>query len=301
LLGLMLGLGIVVEYSNAVLAAFIVLYLAAALRTKLVTWEGWGLAAALFAAGLAVPMAFLLYYNTVNFGGPLVTSYQYAINYPWAASFDTTFDVPLSHGMPGMLWYGVDLREQENQGLFLLMPVTLIGLAGMWAYIKRWRHEAILVIGVFLAYLLLFAKHHTFSGFTFDGRYLMPFLALWFVPVGFALDALDRKEEPVGKAALLLIAYGLIFLSARNMLAHIAFSYNYHLDPGLVKRRAATPENWGYILGNIFVNWQNLPLLWLVEGAALGITALYQKWAARRPNPRAAADPVEPTSPQPPQ
>src|SRR5574341_1147726 len=299
LLGFMLGLGIAVEYSTAVLVGLIVIYLAAVLRTKLICGGGWALAAALFAAGFAVPIAFLMYYNTMNFGGPLVTSYQYAINYPWAASLGTTFDVPLSRGLPAMLWYGIDLREQENQGLFLLTPVTLIGLAGVWAYIKRRRQEAILVLGVFLIYLLLFAKHHTFSGFTFDGRYLMPFLALWFVPIGFALDALDRKEESAGKAALLLIVYGLIFLSVRNMLAHIAFSYNYHLDPGLVQRRAATPENWGYILGNIFVNWQNLPLLWLVEGAAPGIGILAWRWTARRPNQHVAADPIEPVSPQP--
>ena len=172
-----------------------------------------------------------------------------------------------------MLWYGLDGRGEENQGMFLLMPVTLIGLAGIWSYVKnRWR-EAILVLGVFLVFLVLYARHHTFSGFTADGRYLMPYLALWFVPVGFALDRLDRREPSTARTVLLFLAYGLVFLSVRNMLAHIAFSYNYHLDPGLVARRAATPANWAYILRSVFVNWQNLPILWMVEAVIGGIGA----------------------------
>jgi hypothetical protein len=134
-------------------------------------------------------------------------------------------------------------------------------------------------------YLLLFARHHTFSGFTADGRYLVPFLTLWFVPVGFALAELHPIKESAGKAVLMLVAYGFLFLSVRNALAHIGFSYNYHLDPGLVARRATTPTNWGYILGNVFVNWQNLPLLGLTEGAALviwlGGRTLWQRTAKR--------------------
>jgi len=274
LLGLALGFSVVVEYSNALFAGLVLAYVAWSLlwvkEDKPVADAGWG-GIALLVAGMGLPVAFLLFYNTVNFGGPLTTSYQYAINYPWAASFGTTFDVPWRQGLPGMLWYGVDARGEENQGLFLLMPVMLIGLFGVWAYAKRWGREAVLVLGLFGVYLLLFARHHTFSGFTADGRYLAPFLALWFVPVGFTLAELHSIKDSAGKAVLMLIAYGLLFLSVRNMLAHIAFSYNYHLDPGLVARRAATPANWRYILGNIFVNWQNLPLLWFVEG---GITVI---------------------------
>ncbi len=281
LLGLILGLSVVVEYSNAVLVAIIGLYLLVTLRRTLVSAPRWWFALLALGVGGLLPVAYLMVYNSVNFGGPFTTSYRYAINYPWSATFATTFDVPLGQGLPAMLWYGHDARGEENQGLFLLMPVTIIGLAGVWVYVKQHGREATLVLGTFVLYLLLFAKHHTFSGFTADGRYLVPFLGLWFVPVGFALEWLHGCRNAALKAALLFLVYGLVFLSVRNVMAHIAFSYNYHLDPGLVARRAATPENWAYILRSIFVNRQNVPLLWLVEVIGLAvIVGLGRAWRA---------------------
>jgi len=289
LLGLDLGLSVTVEYSNAIFVVAILAYIALSLvmyrstmcraptNTPSAPEAGgrsatWWLPLLGLALGLALPVGYLAWYNTANFGGPLTTSYQFAVNYPWAASFKTTFDVPLRQGLPGMVWFGVDARGEENQGLFLLMPVTLAALPGVWLYVrKNWR-EAALTVGVFLIYLLLFAKHHTFSGFTCDGRYLAPFLGLWFIPLAFVVERFSEwHDRPTAKALAALLLYGLIFLSARNMMAHIAFSYNYHLEPGLLLRRSAHPQNWAYILGAIFVNLRNAPLLWLVEGIGLGV------------------------------
>ncbi len=284
LLGFSLGMSVLVEYSNVLFVGIVLLYLAAMLRWRLVQRRGsWG-ALSLLGVGAAIPAAFFLYYNTVNFGGPFTTSYRYAINYPWAASFATTFDFPLWQGLKAMLWYGIDARDQPNQGLFLLMPITIVGLAGVWTYTRsRWK-EAILVVGVFLLYLMLFSKHHTFSGFTFDGRYLTPFISLWFIPVSYAMARIFGMRTSAGKDVLLLLLYGLLFLSVRNMLAHIAFSYNYHLDLGLLARSASTPANWSYITGSIFVNWQNIPLLWGVEGS-LGALIIGALAVWRRINP----------------
>jgi hypothetical protein len=270
-LGLVLGLAVLVDYSSVVFGLIVGVYLLSSLRGALFGGARWWVGILLLGAGTLLPLGLLMGYNAANFGGPFTTSYQYAINYPWAASFATTFDVPFRQGIPGMLWYGHDALGEENQGLFLLMPVALLGLAGVGRYVRRARGEAIFVVGLFAAALLLFARHHTFSGFTADGRYLAPFLGLWFVPVGFALAGIEEIEAPAWKTAALFAAYGLLFLSVRNMLAHIAFSYNYHLDPGLVARRASTPANWAYLLGSVFVNWQNAPLLWLVEGVGVAV------------------------------
>lgn len=270
-LGVLLGGAVLVEYSNVLFVALILIYLTVSLNRALFTTPLWWLPLLWLVVGLGANAAFLLYYNTVNFGGPFQTSYDFAINYPWAASLATTFDIPLWRGLPAMLWYGVDAVGQENQGIFLLMPVTLLGIGGVYYYFKERWQEAVLTTGIFLVYLLLFSMHHTFSGFTFDGRYLMPFLALWFIPVGFAFEHIMFEDDAVLWALLLFIGYGLLFLSIRNQFAHVAFSYNYHLDPGLVVRRAATPNNWGYILGNVFVNWRNVPLLWAVVIIATGV------------------------------
>ena len=59
-----------------------------------------------------------------------------------------------------MLWYGVDRANQPNQGIVLLMPALLIGVAGVWAYVRKAPGEALFVLGVFGVYVLLFAKHH---------------------------------------------------------------------------------------------------------------------------------------------
>jgi hypothetical protein len=301
LLGLDLGLSVTVEYSNAIFTSVILLYIALhliarrgtarhapthsplSIHGERVGGEARWLAGLALALGLALPLGYLAWYNTVNFGGPLITSYKYAINYPWAASFRTTFDVPLKQGLSGMLWFGVDARGEDNQGIFLLMPITLAALPGVWLYFKKNWREAALTVGLFLGYLLLFAKHHTFSGFTFDGRYLTPFLGLWFVPLAFVVEAFyEWRGRPTAKALTALLLYGLIFLSARNIMAHIAFSYNYHLEPGLLLRRSAHPENWRYILGSIFVNVRNVPLLWLIEGMALGAIIALREGLVRR-------------------
>lgn len=295
-LGLALGLSVVAEYSNAIFVVTTGLYLVVTLNRALFRRDGPEtrpyLSLLTLGIGAALPVAFLLWYDTVNFSGPLSTSYKYAVNYPWAASLSTTFDVPLRQGLPGMLWHGQDALGHENQGLFLLMPVALIGLAGVWPYLNRQRREAALVLGLFCGYTLLLSTHHTFSGFTADGRYLMPFLALWFVPLGFALENLNSLHPSGRKTILLFIVYGLLFLSVRNQMAHIAFSYNYHLAPGMVARYAATPTNWSYILRSIFVNWQNTPLLWLVEG--IGLAAMV---GIRLAGQAARQDRIEPTPP----
>lgn len=283
-LGVLLGGSILVEYSNLIFVVLILLYLVIMLNRALISTPLWWLPLLCILLGLGSAGGFLAYYNTVNFGGPFQTSYDFAINYPWAASFATTFDVPLWQGLPAMLWYGVDALGEENQGLFLLMPVTLLGIGGVYYYVRERWQEAILTISIFVIYLLLFSMHHTFSGFTFDGRYLMPFLALWFIPIGFAFEHIMFEDDAVIWALLLFFGYALLFLSVRNQIAHIAFSYNYHLDPGLVARRAATPQNWGYILGNIFVNWRNIPLLWavivIVTAISTGVAYLFEQIAS---------------------
>ncbi len=277
LLGFVLGFSVVVEYSNALFAVIVGLYVALRLNRALFRGShAWHSIVALGLGG-ALPLAFLMAYNTANFGGPFTPSYHFSVGFAWATSFATTFDVPLSQGLPGMLWYGRDAYDLINQGMFLLMPATLIGLAGLWPFVKKNWREAALILGTFAVFLLLFSKHHTFSTGTADGRYLVPFLALWLVPAGFALDGLHRLERPIMQSTLLFAAYGLIFVSIRNALWQIGLSFNYHFDPGqmvlLEKGQfmplGASPQGWAHLFNSVFVNVPNLPLLWIVEAAGL--------------------------------
>jgi hypothetical protein len=287
LLGFVLGHSVLVEYSNGVLVVAVALYLLSQVRpfaAKPVLAK-----AGLLALGGLLPAAFLAAYNTINFGGPFTLSYAYAINYPWAGDFGSTFNFPLGQGLRGMLIWGAGGGWCDptcyNQGLLLLSPVLLLSLPGLVIYFRRARREFVLTTGLFLVYLGLFAKHRTFHGFTADGRYLVPFLGLWCVPLGYALDGLrtwiERGERGVGPAVAYPLLYGLLFLSVRNVFLHIGGSYNYALDLGQLDALVVRPQNWSYILNSVLRNTQNLPLLWLVEGFGLAgwsITHKLRSW-----------------------
>jgi hypothetical protein len=139
-----------------------------------------------------------------------------------------------------------------------------------------------LTLGLFLAYLLLFSKHRTFHGFTADGRYLTPFLALWSIPLAFYLEKVRNwARRPVWQAIGYVALYGTLFLSVRSIFLHIGLSYNYELDLSQLSGMIARPGNWSYLLGQVFRNVGNLPLLWLVEGIAL-ILGLGVWWVRNR-------------------
>lgn len=289
LLGVLLGFAVLVEYSNALLVAILTGYVAwygrpytlqRLTRTLLPLLLG-GLAAA----------AFLAIYNQANFGAPFRLSYSYAINYPWAGSFRTTFNYPLLNGLQGLLYWGTGDGWCDpictNQGLLLLSPVLLLALPGWYFFFRQARREAALTGLVFLVYLLLFARHRTYHGFTADGRYLVPYLGLLAIPLGFSMaQILELGKRPLAQAALLFVAYGLFFVSLHNTALHIGTSYNYTLDLEQLSGPLLRPENWGTISRAIFPNAANLPLLWLGELILLALILagrwLHNKWRKRR-------------------
>jgi 4-amino-4-deoxy-L-arabinose transferase-like glycosyltransferase len=285
LLGLLLGGAVVTEYSNALVVVVLGIYWLVVSWPRarwhpLVTVVPW-------AVGGLVAVAFLAFYNTVNFGGPLTLSYAYAVNYPWAGSFLTTFNYPLWPGLRALLVWGegggwCGGPPCINQGLTLLSPVLLLALPGLRPYHGRNRAWFWLTTALFLIYLLLFARHQTSHGFTADGRYLVPFLGLLVLPLGFTLDwILSPGRSEATRAAGLLVAFGLLFLSVRNMAVHIGLSYNYTLDLGAWGDLAAAPGAWSAALGAIFPNAANWPMLIppLLVGGLIG-TAVW--WRRRR-------------------
>lgn len=272
-LGLVLGFSVLVEYSNGLLVVMVGLFVLAGIRPltlrRILTTVG------PFALGGLIPALFLAYYNNANFGSPLTLSYAYAVNYPWAGNFSSTFSWPLLPGLQALLVWGEGGGWCNptcfNQGIFLLSPIMLLALPGFWLYFRRASRPFWLTTTIFLVYLLLFARHFTAHGFTGDGRYLVPFLSLLAVPLAYAVDDLLRpSQHPLRLAVFAFIAYGLFFLSLRNMLLHIGFSYNYHLDLSQLGPIIASPQNWRYLVGVIFPNRGNLPLLWLLQ-TVLGI------------------------------
>ena len=273
LLGLVLGFSVWVEYSNGLLVIMIMLFLLTGIRPF--TWRRFLMRLGPLMSGGVITAVLLAYYNAVNFGSPFTLSYAYAVNYPWAGDFRTTFSWPLLPGLRALLLGGPGGGWCDptctNQGLFLLSPVMLLALPGFWLYGRRAAgHQFFLTNGIFFVYLLLFAKHFTSHGFTGDGRYLAPFLSLLAIPLAYTLDwLLAPSRKPAWQVAAVFIAHGLFFLSWRTIYLHIGFSYNYDLDLGQLDPMIASPQNWRYLIDAVFPNISNLPILWFLEGIGL--------------------------------
>jgi hypothetical protein len=275
----------VVEYSNALLVIFVGVFWLwrtwpRAARRPLTTILPWLI-------GGLIPAVFLAGYNAANFGSPWTLSYAYAVNYPWAGAFATTFSFPLWPGLRALLWQGEGGGwcggSCLNQGIFLLSPVLLLALPGLVIFFRRNRPAFVLILGLFVVYLLLFAQHHTFHGFTGDGRYLTPFLGLLAPALGFALDWLFAPQRrPLVRAALVFLVFGLFFLSLGNQLLHIGTSYNYTLDPAQLQSPPARPGNWGALARAAFPNAANWPVLILPLAALVALLFLLQWRAVRR-------------------
>lgn len=276
-LGLLLGFSVLTEYSNALLILILLGYLL--LNNRPLDWRSMLSSFGILVAGGLLSALFLALYNNSNFGSPLRLSYSYAINYPWASSFATTFNFPLAEGLKGLLVGGAGDGWCDgpclNHGLFLLSPVLLLALPGWYFYYGNARRECLLTAVLFLTYLLLFARHRTFHGFTADGRYLTPFLGLLAIPLAYTLQWIySLHSRPYLRATLLVVAFGLFFLSVGNIFLHIGSSYNYHLDLNLLNDVFSNPNIGLAFLGQVFRNAGNLPLLWLLEiGTALILIA----------------------------
>ncbi len=269
-LGAVLGFAPLVEYTNLVFMGLLGGYslsILARLRRGPAGRHAVGSLAAL-AAGAAVPMGALLAYNTLNFGGPfeLSTFNVDTTRWPQNAGLAADFATPLRVGLPAMLIYG-----QNNQGLFLLTPFSLLSFAGLVPMWRANRRHTLLTVGLFMAMLLLFAKSTTFNPLTNDGRYLAPFIGLWLIPTAYWLDDVYQPlHRGIARLLLDLAIFGLLWLSIRNQILHIAFSWNYGLDYASLSPMATTPGNIALILRTVFRNTANLPLLWAAQISALG-------------------------------
>lgn len=284
-LGVLLGTTVLMDYTNIVFLGFVgIWYL-----WQLKTWPQRVKSALLLALGGLIPGAILMGYNTLNFGGPfeLSTFHVDTTRWPQNTSFLHDFATPIWVGLPAMLFWGSD-----NQGFFWLAPISLLGLLGLVPLWRKSRHDSFLIVGSFMAMLLLFSTSTTFNPATNDGRYLAPFLGLWFVVVAFGIQYAQDRFGAVAPP----LTYGLFFLSLYNQILHIAYAWGHDLSPSVMQPWAMAPDNvialWKAVLPNV----GNVPLWWgILLVAWFPILALYRTLFRGQ-----AATPVQPASqPQP--
>ena len=202
LVGLLLGLALITEYTTAVIVLPLVLYYFHTLwlhrdargaaadgdvteeATGRRGWPGLARSVALPALGGALPLALMLAYNYACFGSPFSLAYSHLE--------DPVFREGMGRGLMGInqpqpvvLYY---LTVHPAHGLFWQSPVLLMSLAGLFFMLRRrvFRPEALVAVAALAALLLVNSGYYMWwGGWSFGPRHLIPALPFLALPLVF--------------------------------------------------------------------------------------------------------------------
>jgi 4-amino-4-deoxy-L-arabinose transferase-like glycosyltransferase len=182
-LGFLLGFAILTEYTAALGAVPVLLYLFAsgAVEPRRHLSRASGLALLL---GFAIPLALYSAYSMACFGSPFTTGYIHEADEAFRATHAVGV-VGVSRPRLDVLYY---LTLHPIRGIFLQSPVLLASVAGLavMAMRREWRAEALLVSLIVAAFFLMNAGFGWWwAGWTFGPRLLIPMLWLLALPLAF--------------------------------------------------------------------------------------------------------------------
>ena len=161
-------------------------------------------------AGAAIPVAVLLWYHAVCFGGPFLTGYE--ASEAFAANHQRGF-----LGMDTLRWKAfVGSFVEPDNGMLILWPMAVLALPG-WALMLRdraLRDHAIVSLAVAAIYVLFISSINFWrGGWQVGPRYVMAMLPFLLPPIAVALAAAERRwwlrGAAVGLCLVGLVTYGL--------------------------------------------------------------------------------------------
>jgi hypothetical protein len=201
-LGLVTAAAVLMEYQALFVAAGVSLYVL--LRTKLRT--SWS-----FFAGATIPFAILLIYNTMSFGGPFHTAYQFVVG-PNAEFHDVGvlgFTIPKLDRLFGLTF-------STHRGLFLYSPVLLLSFLGFVFGLRHRRQPArAIVLLSILASTCIWLWVSSFKAWdgsvAFGPRLLVVILPLMAIGVALSLS----KVPKIVSVPLLVISIAINWLGAQ--------------------------------------------------------------------------------------
>ncbi|HEX5688546.1 MAG TPA: hypothetical protein VFX76_01005 [Roseiflexaceae bacterium] len=207
LLGLLLGLALITEYTTAIVVLPLMVYYAVTLwQTRL--WPRIGAFAWPILGGL-IPIALLLAYNVVCYGAPLAIGYQYVENKQFSAG--------MSQGVMGIQWPRLDvlyyLTVHPAHGLFWQSPVLLMAVAGLLFMFRdsRYRLEAAVSAFALVVYLLVNSGYYMWwGGWAFGPRHLIPMLPFLCLPLMFV----PRRWFPIVVALCVVSVFQMLVVTA---------------------------------------------------------------------------------------
>ncbi len=237
LVGMMLGLALISEYSTALIVGALVAY-AAYFRVRLIP----------LLAGITPPLAVMAVHNYAIFRSPLPVGYAHSAL--WQAEHSTGF-FSLTYPRLDALW---GITFSPFRGLFFVSPILLLSAIGfvVWARERRFRSE-LLVCGWSVVSFFAFnsASAMWSGGFGVGPRYLVPMLPFMVLPLAFAWKRWGERRL-FRRFFALLLAWSLVVVWAESIATQSFPTYDpmplWNLSlPALLAGDVA--RSWGTLLG----------------------------------------------------
>jgi hypothetical protein len=182
LIGLLLGLSLITEYTTALVVVPLgVYYFHAICKEQLFSRLT---ATILPALGGLIPVTILLIYNKLCFGDPLSLGYEHLSSRFFRDSMAQGF-MGIRWPQPMVLYY---LTVHPAHGLFWQSPVLIMSLFGAYFMFRaqQYRAEATIAITTFFSYLLINSGYYMWwGGWSFGPRHLIPMLPFLCLPLVF--------------------------------------------------------------------------------------------------------------------
>jgi hypothetical protein len=184
--GLMAGLAFAAKPAHVL---FVAVSMAAA------WFQGGQREATRFAAGVLPAVVAVMVYNTILFGGPLLSGYDRILEAgPVPRTVSQRGDFTLA-GAPANL--SAEILDPKH-GLLYTAPSVLVGLAGLLALWRRKPMLAVLPVALLLVYLLFFATFIPWRASHFGNRYLFIPVVVSALPLAALLHQAGRRRREVG-------------------------------------------------------------------------------------------------------
>jgi len=191
--GLAAGVAFSVDYVNAVLLPFVIIFLLVSKRSSKGSMARTALA---FVIGALPGLAAIGAYNYAIFGDPFTTTEQY---FNGQTSVFASFTNPIYSGLE------LDLVS-FSRGLFVYSPILALGVMGYLDAFrgKANRRETLMLLGMFLCILLPYAAwYQPDGGVGFGPRFLVAAIPFLLLPAGYVLESTRGKTLLCVYAALI--------------------------------------------------------------------------------------------------
>lgn len=150
--------------------------------------------------GCIPPGILQCFYNTLCFGGPLSSSYNYANDAVMVKVNGKLFGLPHPQEF-------IQLLFLPYRGLFVSSPVLLMFLPGIFVFFKKscWRAEAIICTIISIIFILFIASFYAWHGGSSVGpRYLLPAFPFAFFLTVFTLEKYPKTFKLLGFISILI-------------------------------------------------------------------------------------------------